>query len=88
MVFMCKKCSGHDTLDLRRWLEERLHRDGHDKDIHVMKMGCMDICPKGRVMALVQPGPGHSGGGCYAVEPRDERDDFYSQVLKVLKSEG
>jgi hypothetical protein len=50
-------------------------------------MSCMDICPKGRVMAVVPPGPEDAPGGCYAVDPISERDDFYRQVLKLLPDE-
>lgn len=83
-VLVCKKCSGNDTLDLRKWLERRLEAEGHGDEVRVLKMSCMDICPKGRVMAVVPPGPDGLPGGCYAVEPGSEREDFYRQVLKLL----
>ncbi len=84
VVLVCKKCSGNDTLNLRKWLEARLEHEGHEDDIHVLRMGCVDLCPKGRVTALIQPNPGRPGGGCYVVDPAQEREDFYQQVLKLL----
>lgn len=88
MVLVCKKCSGNDRLDLRHWLEDRLEHDGHEDDIHVLKVGCLDICPKGRVTALVQPCAGQRGGGCFVVDPSSEREDFYRQVLEMLQRAG
>ena len=88
VVLVCKKCDGNDSLDLRSWLRDRLDQDGHEDDIHVLKMGCIDLCPKARVTALLNPNPGQSGGGCYVVEPKSERDDFYQQVLKMLGKGG
>ncbi|ATB40633.1 hypothetical protein CYFUS_006084 [Cystobacter fuscus] len=83
-VLVCKKCSGNKNLDLRKWLERRLEAEGHDDEVKVLKVSCMDICPKGRVMAVVPPGPEGSPGGCYAVDPLHEREDFYRRVLKLL----
>jgi predicted metal-binding protein len=85
VVLVCRKCSGNKTLDLRGWLKDRLKQDGHKKEIRIIRVGCLDICPKKRVMALVQPVPGHAGGGCFAVEPEEEGEDFYRQVLKLLE---
>nr|WP_239576481.1 (2Fe-2S) ferredoxin domain-containing protein [Archangium primigenium] len=83
-VLVCKKCSGNDKIDLRKWLEHKLRAEGHEDDVHILKMSCMDICPKARVMAVIPPGQGGSTGGCYAVDPVSEREDFYQQILKIL----
>ncbi|MBM7115567.1 (2Fe-2S) ferredoxin domain-containing protein [Archangium primigenium] len=83
-MLVCKKCSGNDKIDLRKWLEHKLRAEGHEDDVHILKMSCMDICPKARVMAVIPPGQGGSTGGCYAVDPVSEREDFYQQILKIL----
>ncbi|WP_434380319.1 (2Fe-2S) ferredoxin domain-containing protein [Melittangium boletus] len=83
-MLVCKKCSGNDKIDLRKWLEHKLRAEGHGDDVHILKMSCMDICPKARVMAVIPPGQGGSMGGCYAVDPVSEREDFYQQILKIL----
>jgi hypothetical protein len=46
VVLVCKKCSGNDTLDLGDWLKERLKRDGLRDEVKVLRVGCMDLCPK------------------------------------------
>ena len=83
-MLVCKKCSGNKFMDLRKWLEHRLAAEGHGDDVKILKMSCMDICPKSRVMAVIPPGQGASSGGCFAVDPVDEREDFYRQILKIL----
>ncbi|MDC0711937.1 (2Fe-2S) ferredoxin domain-containing protein [Stigmatella sp. ncwal1] len=87
-VLVCRKCSGNKALDLRRWLKRRLKEDGHEDHIRVLRVGCLDVCPKRRVTTVVQPLPGHAGGGCFVVDPEEEGDDFYLQVLKLLGPSG
>ena len=57
-VFVCNECP--DGRYLRRWLKKRA------KETNVVKSGCLDVCPKGKVSVSI-------GGEVLAVNARKKK---------------
>jgi predicted metal-binding protein len=78
-VFVCRECSGNADGNLRKWLKVRLKEDGLKKDVRVVSVGCLDVCPKRRVTVVVAPRQGESKSFVVGI---DEREAFYRDLVK------
>ena len=84
-VFVCKKCSGNKDGDLRKALKAELKSVGLSKQVKVMGVGCLGLCPKGRVAVVLCPFGAPSS--CHVVA-RDERAELFEKLKRMASAPG
>ena len=85
VVLVCKKCEGNESFDLRRELKHALKEAGAGKRMKVIRVGCLDVCPKDRTTAVVASF--QSPGACFVVGEKD-RSAFVERVVSTAKGGG
>ena len=84
VVLVCRKCEGNDAFDLRHELKHALKEQGVGKRMKVVRVGCLDVCPKERTTAVVASF--HQAGACFVVG-KDDREAFIQQVVSGAAKE-
>lgn len=78
MVMVCKKCSGNRAGDLRKQLKKALRRHGVHQRVKLVRVGCLDVCPKARVTTVLAPARGP--GGCFVIDPEKDLEALVEEI--------
>ncbi len=96
-VLVCRRCgeafcspddpdSQNPSVQLKRWLEEKLLQAGTPYLVRVTNSGCQDVCPGTAITVRVvnTPNPEESVR-TYTFEPSGNREELLAEVQKHLR---
>ncbi|RCJ21865.1 hypothetical protein A6770_04315 [Nostoc minutum NIES-26] len=93
LVLVCSQCgkeqpaSSHRTSrsstaseDLQNWLKTRLKFEGLWGEFRVVSTSCLGVCPKARVVVVLDSNAGGGKSQCLIVNPQSDRELLYSYI--------